>query len=142
MASVREIMTADPEQVDADAQVHEAALVMRELNVGAVPVTSGGQVCGIITDRDITLRVLAENRNPAEVKVRDVATSSIVTTAPDTDVADAARLMAEHQVRRLPVVEGGRLVGMLSLADVSLDGNARVAGTALKEISSPAEPDR
>lgn len=142
MASVREMMTGDPEQVDRDDSVYDAACKMRELNVGAVPVVGGGQVQGIVTDRDITLRVIAENRNLKQVRVHEIASTDPVTVTPDTDMDEAARLMAQHQVRRLPVVDGGRLVGMLSLGDLSVDGNAREAGRALKDISSPSEPER
>ena len=142
MATVREMMTGNPEQVDTDTTVHEAARIMSELNVGAVPVVTGGQLQGIVTDRDITVRVIAENRNPAEVRVGEIATPSPVTVTPDMDMDEAARLMAEHQVRRLPVVEGDRLVGMLSLGDVAVEGSSAEAGRALKEISTPAEPER
>ena len=142
MPTVREMMTGDPEQIEADARVHEAARTMRELNVGAVPVVSGGTLQGIVTDRDITIRVIAENRNPKEARVGDIATPNPVTVSPDMSIDEAARLMAQHQVRRLPVVENGALVGMLSLGDVSVEGDARQAGQALREISTPAEPER
>ena len=142
MPTVREMMTADPEQVDRDDTVQDAAAKMRELNVGAIPVIAGGQVQGIITDRDITVRVIAENRKLADVRVHEIASGDPVTVTPDTDMNQAAQLMAQHQVRRLPVVEGGRLVGMLSLGDLAVEGDTREAGQALKEISTPAEPER
>jgi CBS domain-containing protein len=142
MAKVREMMTADPEQVDREAMVDEAARVMRDLNVGAVPVVADGKVQGIVTDRDITVRVLAEDRSPAEVRAGDIASANVITVSPDTNMEHAARLMAEHQVRRLPVVEDGRLVGMLSLGDLSVEGSAREAGEALRDISTPSEPER
>ena len=142
MPTVREMMTADPEQVDRDDTVQDAAAKMRELNVGAIPVIAGGQVQGIITDRDITVRVIAENRKLADVRVHEIASGNPVTVTPDTDMNQAAQLMAQHQVRRLPVVEGGRLVGMLSLGDLAVEGDTREAGQALKEISTPAEPER
>ena len=142
MPTVRDVMTSDPEQVDRDASVQEAATTMRELNVGAVPVVAGGRVQGIVTDRDITVRVIAEGRRPADVRVHEVASADPVTVAPDTDTREAARLMAEHQVRRLPVVEGGSLVGMISLGDLAADADPAEAGRALREISTPAEPER
>ena len=142
MPTVREIMTRDPERVDADATVKEAARVMRDLNVGSVPVVSGGRVQGIVTDRDITLRVIAEDRSPADVRVAEIASPGPVTVTPDTSVESAARLMAGQQIRRLPVVENGQLVGMLSLGDISVEGGAAAAGKALTEISTPAEPRR
>jgi CBS domain-containing protein len=142
MATVREMMTGNPESVDADATVQDAARIMDDLNVGSVPVLSGGRVAGIVTDRDITIRVIAENRSPASVPVREIATPDPLTVPPDMDLNAAAELMAKHQVRRLPVVAGGQLVGMLSLGDLSVEGDAREAGRALKDISVPAEPNR
>ena len=142
MSTVREIMTRDPERVDADAMVQEAARVMRDLNVGSVPVVSSGKVHGIVTDRDITLRVIAEDRNPGTVRVGDIASPGPVTVTPDTSVESAARLMAAQQIRRLPVVENGQLVGMLSLGDISVEGSTAAAGKALTEISTPSEPER
>ncbi|MGH2586999.1 MAG: CBS domain-containing protein [Dehalococcoidia bacterium] len=142
MAIVREMMTGNPESVDAQAMVGDAAKVMREMNVGSVPVVSEGRVAGIVTDRDIAVRVIAENRNPTTVRVADVATANPLTIGPEAAVEEAARLMAQHQVRRLPVVEDGRLIGMLSLGDVSVEGNREQAGKALKEISTPARPER
>ena len=142
MATVREMMTGDPESVDRDATVQEAVRTMRELNVGAVPVIGDGRVAGIVTDRDVTIRVIAENRRPANVRVREIASTDVVTVTPDTDMNEASALMARNQVRRLPVVEDGRLVGMLSLGDLSVEGSTREAGKALREISTPAEPER
>jgi CBS domain-containing protein len=142
MTTVREIMTSNPESVDADATVQDAAQIMRDINVGSVPVISGGRVAGIVTDRDITVRVLAENRSPANVAVREIATSDPLTVSPKTDIREAAELMARHQVRRLPVVEDGHLVGMLALGDVSAEGDVREAGRTLKDISTPSEPAR
>ena len=142
MATVREMMTGNPESVDADATVQEAARIMRELNVGSVPVLAGGRVAGIVTDRDITIRVIAENRNPAQTPVREIATADPMTVTPDMDLNEAANLMAAHQIRRLPVVSDGNLVGMLSLGDVSVEGDTREAGRALKDISVPAQPAR
>ena len=115
---------------------------MREIDVGAVPVTGSGRVVGIVTDRDITVRVIAANRKPGDVRVREIASADVVTTTPDAEMAEATALMAQHQIRRLPVVEDGRLVGMLSLGDLSVDGSTRDAGRALREISTPSEPER
>ena len=142
MATVREMMTGDPESVDRDATVQEAIRTMRELNVGAVPVVGDGRVAGIVTDRDVTVRVIAETRRPADVRVREIASTDVVTVTPATEMDEASALMARHQVRRLPVVEDGRLVGMLSLGDLSVEGSTREAGEALREISTPAEPER
>jgi CBS domain-containing protein len=142
MTTVREIMTGDPRSVSADDSVATAAEVMRELNVGSVPVVADGRIAGIITDRDITLRVIAENRIPSEPKVHEVATGDPLTVAPDTLAEVAAGLMASRQIRRLPVEEDGRLVGMLALGDLSVEGNAGQAGEALTDISRPSRPNR
>lgn len=142
MTTVREIMTGDPRSVDTEDSVAAAAEVMRELNVGSVPVLADGQITGILTDRDIALRVVAENRVPRETRVRDVATGEPLTVTPDTQVEVAAGLMASRQIRRLPVEEDGALVGMLSLGDISVEGSEGRAGKALTEISQPARPDR
>jgi CBS domain-containing protein len=142
MATVRETMTDDPESVEAEATVQEAAGIMQKLNVGSVPVISGGRVAGIVTDRDITVRLVAENRRASQTPVREIATSDPLSVTPDMDVSEAVKLMAEHQIRRLPVVSGGSLVGMLSLGDVSVDADTQEAGRALMEISFPARPAR
>jgi CBS domain-containing protein len=142
MTTVREIMTGDPRSVDTEDSVAAAAEVMRELNVGSVPVLADGRITGILTDRDIALRVIAENRVPRETRVRDVATGEPLTVTPDTQVEVAAGLMASRQIRRLPVEEDGALVGMLSLGDISVEGSEGRAGKALTEISQPARPDR
>ncbi|MGD9892668.1 MAG: CBS domain-containing protein [Dehalococcoidia bacterium] len=140
MTTVREMMTDNPESVEAEATVQEAAGIMQKLNVGSVPVVSGGRVAGIVTDRDITIRLIAENRRPSQTPVRQIATPDPLTVTPDTALSEASKLMAEHQIRRLPVVSDGSLVGMLSLGDVSVDGDAREAGRALADISVPAQP--
>jgi CBS domain-containing protein len=136
------MMTDNPASVEAEATVQEAAAIMQKLNVGSVPVTAGGRLTGIVTDRDITIRLIAENRRPSKTPVREIATSDPLTVTPDTALGEASKLMAEHQIRRLPVVSGGSLVGMLSLGDVSVDGDAREAGRALADISIPAQPVR
>lgn len=142
MTTVREMMTANPESVGADATVQEAAAIMKKLNVGSVPVTSGGHITGIVTDRDIAIRLIAENRRASQTPVIEIATSDPLTVSPDTALSEATKLMAERQIRRLPVVSGGSLVGMLSLGDVSVNGDAREAGRVLTDISVPAQPVR
>lgn len=142
MTTVREIMTGDPRSVDAGDSVAAAAEIMQALNVGSVPVIADGRIAGIVTDRDITLRVVAENRMARETEVREIATGDPLTVTPDTLVEVAAGLMASRQIRRLPVEEDGRLVGMLSLGDIAVDGSANRAEKALSEISQPSKPDR
>lgn len=142
MALVRDVMTNNPENVDADASVSDAATIMHELEIGAVPVVGNGAIQGIITDRDIAIRVVAANRNPSEVKVSEIATPNPVTVGPDADMKEAEDLMAQHQVRRLPVVENGKLVGILALGDVSVEASVKDAGRVLRDVSNPAEPGR
>ena len=142
MPTVRAVMTPNPESVDASATVHEAVEKMRDLNVGIVPVVAGGRVQGVITDRDVTVRLIAENRSPRDVTAGEIATPHPVTITPEMDVQEASRLMGQHQVRRLPVVENGQLVGMLSLGDVSVDADSGAARQALRQVSTPAEPER
>src|SRR5919106_4437061 len=116
--SVQEVMTASPRSVSAGDSVVEAARLMRDEDIGSLPVIDDGHVVGIVTDRDIAIRVVAESADPSSITVRDVASRSTVTAAPTQDLDEALQLMARHQLRRLPVLEeDGRLVGILALAD-------------------------
>lgn len=139
---VRDLMTADPATVEHDADVSTAAKRMREMNVGALPVVADGRLTGMVTDRDITLSLGDGKRPPDQIKVRDVMTDVPVTVSPHISVDEAAQMMADHQVRRLPVVEGARLVGIIALGDIAADGAPRDAGEALEDISEPARPQR
>ena len=139
---VRELMTASPETVDYGADLATAAAKMRDLNVGVLPVMADGRLAGIITDRDIALALAAGAAEAAARRVGDVMTEAPVTVAPDASVEEASQLMARHQVRRLPVVEGTRLVGILALGDLASEGQEQAASRALEEISEPAQPQR
>ena len=117
---VKDCMTKQVISVGAGEPVSVAARLMARYNLGALPVRgTDGQLEGMLTDRDIVLRCIAAERSPKAVRVREVMTRSVAAAAPDTDAAAAAGLMAARQVRRLPVTEEGRLVGMVSLADLS-----------------------
>jgi CBS domain-containing protein len=119
MATVGECMSIDVPAVRADTTLAEAAQQMRISGVGGIPVAHDGEECaGILTERDIVVRVLAEEREPLAACVRDVATMDPVTCSPEEDIAVAAERMREHEVQHLPVCEGGKVVGMLSLADI------------------------
>ena len=136
--SVKEVMTSNPVTVEADASVVEAARVMKKEDTGIVPVTAGGRLVGTITDRDIVVRVLAEEKDPQATTVRDVASTELVTVDPQQELYEALRLMARNQVRRLPVVEGdGRLVGIVSQADVARQADDARTGELVEEISKP-----
>ena len=136
--SVKDVMTTNPTSVVADNPVVEAARIMKEKDVGIVPVVEGGRLVGTVTDRDIAVRVVAEGKDPQSVRVREIASTDVVTVDPQQDLDEALRLMASHQVRRLPVVEaGGRLVGIVAQADVAREANDKKTGELVEEISQP-----
>ena len=133
---IRELMTENPKTVSSDATVAEAARVMRDGDVGLVPVVDGDRLVGTVTDRDIAIRVVAEERDPNTTTVRETASTDLVTIDPEQDLDEALRLMAQHQVRRLPVVEeDGRLVGIVAQADVARHGEDRETGQVVEQIS-------
>jgi len=115
---------------------------MKDEDVGSVPVVDDGRLVGILTDRDIVIRAVAERRDPQAVKVDEVASRELVTVEPEQDLDEALTLMARHQVRRLPVVEGEQLVGMLAQADVALEEKEKKVGEVLEEISKPTSTAR
>jgi CBS domain-containing protein len=119
---VRDLMTSDPVTIEPQASVVDAARRMIQKKKGPLPVVEGdGRAVGMVTDRDIIARVVAEGRDPGSVTVEDIATRELVTIGADQDFAEAARLMEEHGLDRLLVVEGERLVGIISEADIRLD---------------------
>ena len=133
---IRELMTENPKTVSSDATVVEAARVMRDGDVGLVPVVDSDRLVGTVTDRDIAIRVVAEERDPNTTTVRETASTELVTIDPEQDLDEALRLMAQHQVRRLPVVEeDGRLVGIVAQADVARHGEDRETGQVVEQIS-------
>ncbi|MTV49061.1 CBS domain-containing protein [Heliobacillus mobilis] len=134
-------MTQDITSISSDKSVIEAAKIMKQLDVGAVPVVQGDKCIGMITDRDIVLRVVAQGQDPQNTQVNAAMTSDPITASPDMDVHAAADLMAERQIRRLPVVEKERLVGIVALGDLAVTNIFQnEAGDALSEISEPARP--
>jgi len=136
--SVQEVMTSGPATVEPDASVVDAARIMRDEDTGIVPVVDGGRLTGTVTDRDIVVRLIAEGRDAQSVTVREVASTDLVTIDPQQDLDEALRLMAQHQVRRLPVVEeDGRLVGIVAQADVARQSDDAQTGDVVEEISKP-----
>ena len=135
---VREIMTKNVVRIHPDEPVEVAARALAHYNVGAMPVCgSDGRLCGVVTDRDLVTRCLAAGRMPGATKVRDVMTGSVVAAQPDMEAGVAAHLMGRQQVRRLPVMENGKLCGMVSLGDLAnREETAYDATDALTEISS------
>ncbi|ARX87587.1 CBS domain-containing protein [Streptomyces alboflavus] len=121
---VREVMTPGVAAVRPDASLVEAAQLMRAEDIGGVVVTGGGQVLGVLTDRDITLRAVADGADPLTVSAQSVCTPNPVVVAPDDAVSEALGLMRAHAVHRLPVVEDGRPVGMLCIGDLPVERGA------------------
>ena len=139
--SVRDVMTENPRSIVASASVVEAARLMREQHIGSLPVTEDERLVGMITDRDITTRVVAESAVPETTSVGDVYSRDLISVEPNNDLEEALQLMARHQVRRLPVVENGRLVGIVAQADIALRENERT-GELVGAISEPSEDER
>jgi CBS domain-containing protein len=134
--SIRDAMTSNPRGDDASTTIVDAARLMKSEDVGPLPVVEGGRLVGIVTDRDIVLRVVAEGKDPQSSTVGEIASRDLVTVDPQQDLDEALRLMAQHQVRRLPVVEeDGRLVGILAQADIARQGKDEQTGQVVQEIS-------
>ena len=135
---LREVMTAPVIRIHPDETVAVAARTLERYNIGILPVCGGdGKLCGLVTDRDLVTRCLAAGRSPANTTVRDVMTAKVISARPDLDGAVAASLMGKEQIRRLPVVENGRLCGMVSLGDLATQQETSLdAADALSDISS------
>jgi len=135
MAQVRDVMTSNPVTCSPQASVADAAKVMAKEDIGPLPVVDANRLVGILTDRDIVVRVVAEGRDPQSTSVGDVATSDLVTVSPDEDLDRALQLLAERQVRRLPVAEGETLVGVIAQADIARQGDDSTTGQVVEQIS-------
>jgi CBS domain-containing protein len=134
--TIRDLMTAGPRTAAPDDDVATAARWMRDEDAGALPVVEGDRLIGMLTDRDVVVRVVAEGRDPASTRVGEVASRRLVTIDPQQDADEALRLMAQHQVRRLPVVEeDGKLVGMVAQADMAREADPTSVGEAVDRIS-------
>lgn len=131
--TVRDIMTTNPRTFEEDIPVAEAARAMRDDDIGDVIVCGEGEVLGIVTDRDITVRVTAEGRDPSQVALGEVCSGDVITLSPDDPVDRAVELMRNKAIRRLPVVEGKRPVGVVSLGDLAME---RDSHSALADISA------
>ncbi len=142
--SVRDAMTEHPRSIGPSASVVEAARLMRDEHIGSLPITDGDTLVGVITDRDITTRVVAEAADLATTSVGDVYSQNLISVQPDKELEEALQLMARHQVRRLPVVENGRLVGIVAQADIalSLSGDEKKTGELVEAISERSEEER
>ena len=130
---IRDVMSPRPKVLTADATVAEAAEMMRQEDIGDVLVVSEDRLYGILTDRDIVVRALAEGRDPSQTRIGDICSRELTTVAPDDGVGHAVRLMRKKAIRRLPVAEDGEVIGMLTIGDVAVDRDAR---SALEDISA------
>jgi CBS domain-containing protein len=136
--TVEEVMTTNLRTVNVDDTALEAAQVMRDNDIGDVIVVENGEVTGIVTDRDIAVRGVAEGRDAESTTVGEIATTGVKAIEPDASVDDALRMMREHDIRRLPVVKNGRPAGIVSLGDLAVE---REPDSTLADISAAA-PDR
>ena len=132
--NIRDVMTSNPRTVSPGDTIQNAARIMRDEDTGVVPVVDNGRPVGVVTDRDIVVRAIADGE--LNRPIRDIVSRDVVTASPNMSTKEAEQLMSEHQIRRLPVVENERLVGIVSLGDLAVkDGNDRRVGDALQAIS-------
>ena len=131
--NIGEVMTPNPKTLAQSATIMEAACAMRDNDIGDVVVLDNGRLCGILTDRDIVVRALAAGCDPNRTSVGEICSRALVTLAPDDSTGQAVRVMREHAIRRLPIEEGGRVVGIVTLGDVAVDADRR---SALADISA------
>lgn len=137
MILVRHVMTEAPKTLSPERTVADAAGLMAQYDIGVIPLANeNGALVGIVTDRDLVLRVLAKQRDPGDVTLGEIATTTPVTITPDMNIAQARDLMSQHKIRRLPVVKEGKLVGIVSLGDIAVaDASKRAVGEVLDEVS-------
>jgi CBS domain-containing protein len=134
--SIRDLMTTNPRSLESGSTVIEAARLMRDEDAGIIPVVEGEKLVGTVTDRDIAIRVVAEGKSPESITVGEIASRKLVTIDPQQDLDEALRLMARHQIRRLPVVEeDGRLVGIVAQADIARNASDAKTGDLVEDIS-------
>jgi CBS domain-containing protein len=138
--SVKDAMTTSLATATPSQSLAEAARLMKQQDIGSVPVVDGSRLVGLLTDRDIVVRAVAEGGDPQTVQVGEIASHDVVTVSPDDNLDDALRLMAQHQIRRLAVVEDGQLVGVVAQADVAHEAKDKAVGQVVEEISRPAPP--
>lgn len=139
----KDVMTTDVATVRPQDTIENAAKLMQKYDVGSIPVCEDRRIVGIVTDRDIALRCVAEGKSTGQAPVSEVMTTNPVTASPSTDVHEAARLMSEKQIRRLPIVDRNTLVGMVALGDLAVEPDlSDNAGDALKDISASPQTER
>ena len=139
--NITEVMTTDVESCTTKSSCSDVALKMKELEVGSIPICEDEKLVGIVTDRDIVIKGIANNLS-GETSISKILTEDVIKGTPDMTVEQAAKIMSQHQIRRLPIVEGVKLVGMVSLGDLAVHNDSTdKAGKALEDISVPAEPN-
>ena len=133
---IREVMTSHPRTIAPSTNLQDAARLLRDLDVGSLPIVDNEECVGMLTDRDIVVRAIAEGRSPSSVSAGEIASKEPVMVDEDEPLDEAERLMAEYQIRRIPVRDrDGHLVGMLSQADVALVHGAKQAGKLVEQVS-------
>lgn len=138
MTKVHEVMTPDVVFVKPSTDLLTVARLLRDQGIGSVPVCNGIKLQGMVTDRDIITKVIAEGRDPASTKAEEIVEGTPIWISADADISEAERLMSEHQIRRLPVIDAAkRMVGIVALADIARADDAADSGRTLKEISQP-----
>jgi CBS domain-containing protein len=139
--SIRDVMTPNPKTVEPGTSIKDAAKLIKTEEIGALPVVEGGRLTGMITDRDIVIRAVAENK--LDATVGDIASKDVVSIDPEQSLEEAARLMAEHQIRRLPVVDAeGCCVGIIAQADLAWTGREHDVAELVREVSRDPGMDR
>lgn len=132
--TISDVMTRDPVTVSTDTTLVDTARLMRDRDIGPVVVVEADRVKGVVTDRDIVVRAIADGADPRSVSTGEICTSEVATVSPDDRVEDAVQLMEQRNVRRLPVVEGGRLVGIVAMGDLAVEG--QLPESAMADISA------
>ena len=131
--TIREVMTRNPVTLEADTALIQAARAMRDADIGDVVVTRDGKLCGLVTDRDIVVRALAEGRDPSSTRLEEICSADVTTVSPDDPVEVAIGFMKERSIRRLPVTQDGTVTGMVSIGDLAMERDQR---SALADISA------
>lgn len=141
--NVNEIMTKNPETAQIDDTLIDVASSMRDINVGFMPVMDGDRLVGVVTDRDIVVRAVADNMDIENTSIADIMSTDLQTVSPDMDINEASSIMEDFQIRRLPVVdENGMLLGVVSLGDIAVrTQNIEKAGEILEVVSEPSRPE-
>ena len=135
---VRELMTTEPITVEPDTTLGEVATLMKQEDCGSIPVVEAGRLVGIVTDRDIVIRGVAGGTDPKTQRVSTIMSADPVTIGADDDVTEAEKVMADRQIRRLPVIEDGRLVGIIVTAQIARADDKRKVGETLRDMNTPA----